>query len=46
MCNLGRPMLERFVRVKTSTEASRDVNWDWSLRRPARPIHMVLPFVT
>ena len=46
MCNLGRPMLERFVQVKTSTEASRDANWDWSLRRPARPTRMVLPLAT
>ena len=41
-------MLERFVRVKTSTEASRDhdANWDWSLCRPARPTRIVLPLVT
>ena len=29
MCNLESPgILERFVRVKTLTEASRDANWD------------------
>ena len=41
-------MLERFVRVKTSTEASRDhdAKWEWSLRRPARPTRIVLPLVT